>query len=167
MQVFHTAGVPPSIGRIIFAIIGWTKKSKNALRKIATDQRTAIRYPVSPYYPNAISLPTSPIPLPTRPSPESSPVPPESSLTGSPILSLSDSAVGMPKVRPADPPEERECSDTRKERDPESHAFEVGLFERADTNVLAVGGQRDRSPIDSFSKMSASDRRMQIFAAHL
>jgi len=31
MQVFHTAGVPPRSGRIIWAIMGWMRKSRNAL----------------------------------------------------------------------------------------------------------------------------------------
>src|SRR6187200_233437 len=31
MQVFHTCGVPPSLGKIILPIIGWTKNSINAL----------------------------------------------------------------------------------------------------------------------------------------
>jgi hypothetical protein len=31
MQVFHTAGVPPSRGNSIFATIGWTEKSNAAL----------------------------------------------------------------------------------------------------------------------------------------
>jgi hypothetical protein len=34
MQVFQTAGVPPSTGNSIFAIIGSTEKSKAALTKI-------------------------------------------------------------------------------------------------------------------------------------
>jgi hypothetical protein len=34
MHVFHTAGVPPSTGSSIFAIIGSTEKSKAALTKI-------------------------------------------------------------------------------------------------------------------------------------
>ncbi len=33
MQVFHTAGVPPSLGNTILAIIGWTRNSKLALTK--------------------------------------------------------------------------------------------------------------------------------------
>ena len=31
MQVFQTAGVPPSLGKIILPIIGWTKKRSEAL----------------------------------------------------------------------------------------------------------------------------------------
>jgi hypothetical protein len=31
MQVFQTAGVPPRRGKIILAIMGWTRKSKVAL----------------------------------------------------------------------------------------------------------------------------------------
>ena len=31
MQVFHTAGVPPSLGRINLPTIGWTRKSSKAL----------------------------------------------------------------------------------------------------------------------------------------
>jgi hypothetical protein len=31
MQVFQTCGVPPRRGKIILPIMGWTKKSKNAL----------------------------------------------------------------------------------------------------------------------------------------
>src|SRR5205823_3237708 len=33
MHVFHTAGVPPSIGSSILPIIGWTRKSSVALTK--------------------------------------------------------------------------------------------------------------------------------------
>src|SRR5262245_4151490 len=33
MQVFHTCGVPPSLGRIILPIIGWTRKRMKALTK--------------------------------------------------------------------------------------------------------------------------------------
>jgi hypothetical protein len=43
MQVFHTAGVPPNIGRIIFAIMGCTKNNKKALRKTVTDHTTAMQ----------------------------------------------------------------------------------------------------------------------------
>ena len=39
MQVFHTAGVPPSTGNNIFATIGSTEKSKAALTKIVTAKR--------------------------------------------------------------------------------------------------------------------------------
>jgi hypothetical protein len=41
MHAFQTAGVPPNIGRIIFAIMGWTRNSKKALRKIVADQTMA------------------------------------------------------------------------------------------------------------------------------
>src|SRR6266498_2367482 len=33
MHVFQTCGVPPSLGRIILPIIGWTRKRMNALMK--------------------------------------------------------------------------------------------------------------------------------------
>jgi hypothetical protein len=39
MQVFHTAGVPPSTGSSIFAIIGSTENSKTALTKIVRPKR--------------------------------------------------------------------------------------------------------------------------------
>jgi hypothetical protein len=45
MQVFQTAGVPPNIGRIIFAIMGWTRNKREALRKIATEKMIAILDP--------------------------------------------------------------------------------------------------------------------------
>src|SRR5437588_360564 len=41
MQVFQTAGVPPREGRIIFAIIGWTRKSSVALTKRVMANRNA------------------------------------------------------------------------------------------------------------------------------
>jgi hypothetical protein len=47
MQVFQTAGVPPNIGRIIFAIMGWTRNNKKALRKIVTDHTIATKSSVS------------------------------------------------------------------------------------------------------------------------
>jgi hypothetical protein len=34
MQVFHTAGVPPRSGRIIFPTMGWTRNSRVALTNI-------------------------------------------------------------------------------------------------------------------------------------
>jgi len=33
IQVFHTAGVPPNSGRTILAIMGCTRKRRNALKK--------------------------------------------------------------------------------------------------------------------------------------
>src|SRR5439155_26690085 len=39
MHVFHTAGVPPSSGSTIFAIIGWTRNSSDELRKSVTTSR--------------------------------------------------------------------------------------------------------------------------------
>jgi hypothetical protein len=41
MQVFQTAGVPPSAGRIILAIIGWTRNSRVALTNSVRAKRTA------------------------------------------------------------------------------------------------------------------------------
>src|SRR2546423_765885 len=38
MQVFHTSGVPPSNGRIILPIIGWTRNSKGALGNSVSGQ---------------------------------------------------------------------------------------------------------------------------------
>src|SRR5438874_10205314 len=43
MQVFHTAGVPPSLGRIILAIIGWTRNKSVALTNSVTAKRTGMR----------------------------------------------------------------------------------------------------------------------------
>jgi hypothetical protein len=40
MQVFHTAGVPPSTGNSILAIIGSTEKSNAALTKIVKANRS-------------------------------------------------------------------------------------------------------------------------------
>jgi hypothetical protein len=36
MHVFHTAGVPPSSGSTILAIMGWTTNSSDELRKSVT-----------------------------------------------------------------------------------------------------------------------------------
>src|SRR6185312_6443001 len=36
MQAFHTAGLPPSSGRIIFPTIGWTMNSSDALTNSVT-----------------------------------------------------------------------------------------------------------------------------------
>src|SRR5262245_40844690 len=36
MQVFHTCGVPPSLGKIILPIVGWTRNSMNALTNSVT-----------------------------------------------------------------------------------------------------------------------------------
>src|SRR5688500_6289874 len=54
MQVFHTAGVPPSSGRMIRPTIGWTTNSSAALRKMAAvnattapeTRRRMIRWPI-------------------------------------------------------------------------------------------------------------------------
>src|SRR5262249_43395031 len=42
MHVFHTPGVPPKRGKIILAIIGWTGKSRVALTKSVTANKTTI-----------------------------------------------------------------------------------------------------------------------------
>src|SRR5437870_5313031 len=42
MQVFHTAGVPPSSGSTILAIIGWTKNRSVELRNSVTASRIII-----------------------------------------------------------------------------------------------------------------------------
>jgi hypothetical protein len=42
MHVFQTAGVPPSNGNNIFAIIGWIEKSRAELTKIVTPNRSVI-----------------------------------------------------------------------------------------------------------------------------
>jgi hypothetical protein len=34
MHVVQTPGLPPNQGRMVFAIIGWTWKRRNALRKM-------------------------------------------------------------------------------------------------------------------------------------
>jgi hypothetical protein len=44
MQVFQTAGVPPSIGSTIFAIIGCTMKRSDELRKSVAANRTTMRW---------------------------------------------------------------------------------------------------------------------------
>src|SRR5436305_12567859 len=41
MQVFHTAGVPPSIGRSILPIIGWTRNSSVALTNRVSANRSS------------------------------------------------------------------------------------------------------------------------------
>ena len=43
MQVFHTAGVPPSSGRIILPIIGWTRNSSEALTNSVSGRTAAAR----------------------------------------------------------------------------------------------------------------------------
>src|SRR5262249_54347119 len=40
MQVFHTAGVPPSSGRIIFPTIGWSKNRSAALKNSVRENST-------------------------------------------------------------------------------------------------------------------------------
>ena len=42
MQVFHTAGLPPSIGSNSFAIIGCTRNNRPAPEKIAMTNRISI-----------------------------------------------------------------------------------------------------------------------------
>src|SRR5262249_26782611 len=50
MQVFQTAGVPPSRGRIILAMIGWTRNRRVALTKSvsAKSSRTGTPPPAAP-----------------------------------------------------------------------------------------------------------------------
>src|SRR5262245_47021724 len=44
MQVFHTSGVPPSNGRIILPIIGWTRKRSVALvKRVSAKARSMYR----------------------------------------------------------------------------------------------------------------------------
>jgi hypothetical protein len=43
MQVFHTAGVPPNMGRTIFANIGWTQNRRAELTKRVTENRASKR----------------------------------------------------------------------------------------------------------------------------
>jgi hypothetical protein len=45
MQVFQTAGDPPRKGRINFAINGWTKNKRVALRNNVTANRSGKKYP--------------------------------------------------------------------------------------------------------------------------
>jgi hypothetical protein len=40
MQVFQTAGVPPSFGKIIWAIMGWMRKREKALTNSVTANRS-------------------------------------------------------------------------------------------------------------------------------
>ncbi len=40
MHVFQTAGVPPSCGKIIFAIMGCTEKSSAELTKIVSPNKS-------------------------------------------------------------------------------------------------------------------------------
>lgn len=48
IEVFHTAGEPPRIGRIIFATIGWTRKTRPAPRQIAAPKIKSITRSVTP-----------------------------------------------------------------------------------------------------------------------
>jgi hypothetical protein len=43
MQVFQTAGVPPSNGSSIFATSGWIEKSRAELTKIVTPKSSVFR----------------------------------------------------------------------------------------------------------------------------
>jgi hypothetical protein len=43
MHVFQTAGVPPSSGSTIFAIIGWTMKRSEELRNNVAANNTTMR----------------------------------------------------------------------------------------------------------------------------
>jgi hypothetical protein len=43
MHVFHTAGVPPSSGSNIFAIMGWIEKSSAELTNIVTPNKKRLR----------------------------------------------------------------------------------------------------------------------------
>src|SRR5260370_28943992 len=43
MQVFQTAGVPPSNGRIILPISGWKKKKREALTNSVRAKKSSIR----------------------------------------------------------------------------------------------------------------------------
>jgi hypothetical protein len=45
MQVFQTAGTPPSSGKTIFPIMGWTPNDKAALRKSVAENKTVRRCP--------------------------------------------------------------------------------------------------------------------------
>jgi hypothetical protein len=40
MHVFQTAGTPPSNGKTIFPIMGWTPNDKAALRKSVAENKT-------------------------------------------------------------------------------------------------------------------------------
>ena len=40
MHVFHAAGLPPSVGRIILPTIGWTMNNRLALTNSVTANRT-------------------------------------------------------------------------------------------------------------------------------
>jgi hypothetical protein len=40
MQLVHTAALPPRWGSAILANIGWSRKSRNALRRIAAGKAT-------------------------------------------------------------------------------------------------------------------------------
>src|SRR5690242_3531016 len=108
MQVFQTAGVPPSIGRIILAIIGWTRKSRNALRKMVPDHRAAmpsylLRYEASS---NLVIRCTLSIPFSVRSTTKATPVAAKTALARAPIFAVLNPAVGMAQVGSTDPPEE-------------------------------------------------------------
>jgi hypothetical protein len=46
MHVFQTAGTPPSNGRTIFPIMGWTLNDNAALRKSVAENKTVRRSPL-------------------------------------------------------------------------------------------------------------------------
>src|SRR5688500_15172863 len=56
MQVFQTAGVPPSSGSTILAIIGWTTKSSDELRKSVMAKSRTTRYDGQTVCPQKIDI---------------------------------------------------------------------------------------------------------------
>lgn len=107
------------------------------------------------------------VPFPASPSPKTSPISAESALPRSPVLAFSDTAVGMPQIGPADPPEKGYRSDAGKERDPKTNTFEVRLRQRTDPHFLRLRGQCDDRPIQPFAKMPEIDCGMQVFTTDL
>jgi len=87
-----------------------------------------------------------------RSSAESSPISAEPPLPGSPILSLLNSSIGMPKVWAGDPPEEREGHNAGEESEPETQAFGMCVRDATDTHILCGRGQRHHATIETFPK---------------
>src|SRR5215472_13326987 len=109
--------------------------------------------------------PRTPPPPPTSPKP--TPVSAKPSLACSPVLTLLNSSVRMPQVRSADPPKEEHGSKAGQERDPEPERLEIPMRSRADTHFLRWRGQGHNRSIQSLSKVSMFDRRMEVFAPDL
>src|SRR5215467_14834229 len=113
------------------------------------------------------SLHFLPIPFSACSSAESTPVATEPSLSGTPIFTSLNPAIGVPQVRSANPPEKCDRAEAGKQRDPKPHASVMGPRGCADTDVLTVSGQRDDCPIQSFTKVPEVNGGVEVLAADL